>query len=654
MALAALALIGATGLSLWDMRRQTIETAQADMSNLSRSLADQAHDVFQTLDTILVGLQERAEADGLGTVEIERLRRLLVLRKGALGLVHSLEVIDASGRVLVSSADKPVARARMVGVTLMRHHRDTTSRDAFIGWPIQDGRDGTWVLTVSRRLNNPDGSFAGIVLASIPTSFFRDTYRRFDTGPSGAVLLARGDGLLMARWPMRPEDEGKDLRRGELFTRVIRPYDQARTMHRSILDGTVRYGSYHWVKDAPVLVLAARGKADVLSTWRRSALLHLLGLAGVLAALGLLSRQLSARIGEGEAIRRQLTRSNARLVASEAQMAQVRGWLEMGEQIAQIGNWHLDVAGGNRLTWSDELYRLYGQKRGSFMPSLDKVWALYHPEDRRPVIEASQHGMETGMPWEFVARVLRPDGSMRQMLIRGVPRMDAAGVTVAVFGVAMDITRQKRGEQALLQAHADAEAANQALEAANRTLEAMAMQDALTGLANRRHFDRALDLEFRRAVRSSNSLALIMIDVDQFKSFNDLYGHQAGDACLRTIAGLIQPLLNRPGDVAARYGGEEIAILLPGNTMAGAFSIASRIADAVREKAIAHDGGLNAVVTISAGVEAFVPVHERDLATQLVGNADRALYAAKRGGRDRVVCSPSPHGAAVDERIAVQ
>jgi diguanylate cyclase (GGDEF)-like protein len=138
-------------------------------------------------------------------------------------------------------------------------------------------------------------------------------------------------------------------------------------------------------------------------------------------------------------------------------------------------------------------------------------------------------------------------------------------------------------------------------------------------------------------VRAGVSLGMILVDVDNFKQFNDLYGHPAGDACLKAIARSMPPLLNRPGDIAARYGGEEIALLLPGTTLAGARGLAERVAYAVRKLAIPHAGSPHGIVTISAGVEAFVPVRDVDTAALLVEHADLALYAAKRAGRDTVL-----------------
>lgn len=202
------------------------------------------------------------------------------------------------------------------------------------------------------------------------------------------------------------------------------------------------------------------------------------------------------------------------------------------------------------------------------------------------------------------------------------------------------IGRRAQAEHALL-------AARDALEAANRTLEKQAMQDGLTGLANRRRLDVTLANEFSRATRSGALLAFVMLDVDLFKQYNDRYGHSAGDDCLRQLSGTILGLTpQRPGDLAARYGGEEIALVLPGADAAGALAVAERIRLAVLALALPHAGSRFGVVTVSAGVAALVP-QRGALPEQLVEAADRALYQAKEGGRNRVAGgAPSLAGAA--------
>jgi diguanylate cyclase (GGDEF)-like protein len=164
---------------------------------------------------------------------------------------------------------------------------------------------------------------------------------------------------------------------------------------------------------------------------------------------------------------------------------------------------------------------------------------------------------------------------------------------------------------------------------AEESLEGLATTDGLTGLSNRRKFDRELDLEWRRAARSHESVALLMIDADRFKAYNDLYGHQAGDKALMAVASCIAEFANRPGDCAARYGGEEFALLLPSVRLPEAM----RIADTLRERAAACLDD-PAPVTVSIGV-ATLSADSRIAPEILVALADRALYEAKRSGRNR-------------------
>nr|WP_153364470.1 sensor domain-containing diguanylate cyclase [Rhizobium sp. ICMP 5592] len=183
------------------------------------------------------------------------------------------------------------------------------------------------------------------------------------------------------------------------------------------------------------------------------------------------------------------------------------------------------------------------------------------------------------------------------------------------------------------------------LQDANRRLQALAEQDGLTGLSNRRFFDAAFLRESSEARQNKTNLALLMIDVDWFKAFNDCYGHPAGDECLKRIGATIQHIVNRPGDVAARYGGEEFAVLLPDTDEPAAAAIAEQIRQAVLELAIEHRVSPNQVATISVGAAALTEGVVTEAAT-LLHNADRALYRAKENGRNKVACS-TPSGTAI-------
>jgi diguanylate cyclase (GGDEF)-like protein len=177
------------------------------------------------------------------------------------------------------------------------------------------------------------------------------------------------------------------------------------------------------------------------------------------------------------------------------------------------------------------------------------------------------------------------------------------------------------------------------LAAANRELENLSRQDSLTGIANRRYFDSYLLSEIRRASRDREPLSLILADVDNFKAFNDCYGHQAGDDCLRHVATALKSVGKRPADLAARYGGEEFAMVLPGTTVEGAVDVAKSLVRAIEGMSIPHArSGVSNTVSLSQGIASMIPVHETK-PESIIELADQALYQAKQQGRNRYVIS---------------
>ncbi len=174
-------------------------------------------------------------------------------------------------------------------------------------------------------------------------------------------------------------------------------------------------------------------------------------------------------------------------------------------------------------------------------------------------------------------------------------------------------------------------------------LEQLVRIDGLTDICNRRGFGEALDREWKRCQRHGAPLALIMIDIDHFKVFNDTYGHADGDACLARVARTISLSLNRSTDLAARYGGEEFAVLLPETPLTAAGEIADTIRRKVRDLSIANVCAENCV-TISLGAACLRPTHDAEGPQQLIRMADQALYQAKTQGRDRVSLAGDEHG----------
>jgi diguanylate cyclase (GGDEF)-like protein len=175
------------------------------------------------------------------------------------------------------------------------------------------------------------------------------------------------------------------------------------------------------------------------------------------------------------------------------------------------------------------------------------------------------------------------------------------------------------------------------LASANRELEKLSRQDGLTGIANRRYFDSYLVTEVRRGARERQPLSLILSDVDHFKAFNDCYGHQAGDDCLRRVAAALTSAGRRPADLAARYGGEEFAIVLPGTVLDGAVDVAQAVSRVIEGLAIPHErSAVDRKVTLSQGIVSLTPEKETS-SEDLIQRADQALYLAKQQGRNRYV-----------------
>lgn len=190
---------------------------------------------------------------------------------------------------------------------------------------------------------------------------------------------------------------------------------------------------------------------------------------------------------------------------------------------------------------------------------------------------------------------------------------------------------------AIQQAHLYAQ-----LAAANQQLLRLAQSDGLTGLANRRHFDHCLETEWQRAIREQHPLGLILIDIDCFKQFNDTYGHQAGDDCLKAVATALSQAIARPADLVARYGGEEFVAILPNTNEQGVLQIAEAMRAAVKQLEIPHQSStVRPWVSLSLGAVAWIPASQKS-PEALITAADQALYQAKELGRDRVCLAGVP------------
>lgn len=264
---------------------------------------------------------------------------------------------------------------------------------------------------------------------------------------------------------------------------------------------------------------------------------------------------------------------------------------------------------------NDALGKLLGYQPAELIDK--KATDFIAPEERenvtRKILSAYEQPYETSC--------LRKDGATFPVEIHG--KMFAYRDEQVRVTAVRDITDRKEAEKALQQA--------------NKKLLGLAMKDGLTQVANRRNFDIKIQNEWRRMNRSQNPLSLIIFDVDHFKLYNDTYGHQAGDLCLKTIADIAAKHFQRPSDLLARYGGEEFAIILPETSCQGATALAEKVRQSIQEIKLHHEESLvSEYVTVSCGVSSLTPT-ETTSPQILLEIADKALYEAKENGRNKVV-----------------
>jgi diguanylate cyclase (GGDEF)-like protein/PAS domain S-box-containing protein len=284
--------------------------------------------------------------------------------------------------------------------------------------------------------------------------------------------------------------------------------------------------------------------------------------------------------------------------------------LERAQRIGRIGYIEVDLVTGKGI-WSDEIYALFGLDP-SVEPSLELYLSCNHPDDRetsRALYERNRKGFDLE-PTEY--RVLRPDGKTVWLRREIEVMRDEVGLPVRLFAIEQDITPRKQME----------------LELAH-----LATIDPLTGVLNRRHFLELAERQLARVRRGREPSAIVMFDLDHFKSINDRYGHAAGDATLRHAAALCQSEL-RPEDIFGRIGGEEFAVILSGCDHATARHVAQRLRATVADAEIAAQG-YAIRVTASFGISDLAP--EDHAMSDGLGRADRALYEAKAAGRNRVM-----------------
>ncbi len=319
----------------------------------------------------------------------------------------------------------------------------------------------------------------------------------------------------------------------------------------------------------------------------------------------------------------------------------------------------LHADGTDEFTYlSPHCYEIYEIEAAVMMQNTQLLWGAVYPDDMRRVQGTIADALQNPKSINLEHRVTTPSGQVKWIQVIAQPDIQPNGDSVW-DGVTIDITSRKLAEQLLAdynrtleqqvqsrtlelqqeilerkRAEEVAKAAESALRQANLELERLASLDSLTQVANRRSFTHYLSQQWQQMQREQKPLSLILCDVDYFKRYNDHYGHQEGDRCLQLIAKAMNQVVKRAIDLVARYGGEEFTIILPNTDLTGAIYIAEDIRETVQRLQISHaQSEVSSFVTVSFGVASLIPTIELSPET-LISESDRALYRAKRAGRN--------------------
>ena len=474
----------------WRAHADAWSQAAKTSRNLGHSVAHQLDSVFSEVARVLNTIEYIIEQADMEPSALESLQPLMVNHLGNADYLHGIFVYDANGNWLVHTQATQPPNANNSDREYFISHRDSPSKKVLISKPLKSRSTGEWIIPVSKRLNDANGRFAGVVLATIRVGYLLTLLDGFDIGEQGAISLSLADGILVVRRPYSVEDLGRTIPNNPLLN-IAKNERAGMLLLASPFDGIRRLVIFEHLGSNPLFVTVALSEEEILSHWRSATQVQAICLLLLITVIAL---------------------------------------------------------------------------SGSYV--------------------------------------------FRSMKVR------------------------READRALHNAH-------EQIMRKNQQLAELADQDGLTGIFNRRAFDIRLAEIFGQSRRYQRKLSTIIFDVDHFKNYNDIYGHLAGDDCLRQVASALSGAMRRPGDILARYGGEEFFAILPDTDGQGALEVANSARERIESLMLVHAGSDIGIVTVSCGV-ATADWNDTNLTSEkLIDLSDQALYAAKRLGRNRCILRAS-------------
>ena len=476
--------------------------AGSETQSLTHSLAQHASKSFGAVALALLGVKHYVEHSDRSARSSAEINDLLAQFVKNIPQARELGILSTNGSWIYSSFET-IPPHNNADREYFGYHKENFDGTVRISEPLISRVTGRPTLLLTQRISNNDGSFAGVVFAAIDLSYFRLFYRTFEIGQNRTVTLMKTSGKVLVH---QSDDEiGKDLSRTDLIVSHLLNSTTGLYSIVSPFDGLKKQFAYEVAPDFPVIVTVALTEDEILSAWRED--------CRFLAVLGLCISVIFILLGMALWSQSRHRSRMARLLRERE-----RGYRLLAENVEDVVT-RVNTK-GERLYISPSVEKLLGSKPSEVLaqPAYENIHPSHQPFVKN-LIECLGPHNKTAI-CEYMTR--RSDGQYIwvEAQLNYIP--NPGGAPDEIVGVVRAISKRKAAEDQLM--------------AANEQLKALSESDALTGIANRRKFDNPLELERRRAQRAGAELSLLLIDIDSFKSYNDTYGHGAGDECIRKVA----------------------------------------------------------------------------------------------------------------------
>jgi diguanylate cyclase (GGDEF)-like protein len=593
-------------------RAEALRSYRTATVNLANGMAAQTSAMLGGVDLVLQQLQsglvikpDRTTAQLKTDLRRKPVFDVIADRQKVLPGVAAIALIDTDGHVASSSRAWPPP-ADLPDPALLRHFMSDGTQSAntvFVTAPARNASTGAWRIFLARRLNTQRGALAGIITAEIPLAYI-ETFYQTAMPAHGSVAVTRRDGVMLLHYPDHAAETGLKIPENAAWYGIAANGGGAYKAPE-YFDGTPSLAVVRPLPDLPVVVEASVGLGDALATWNH----HRLGVIAVslyaTVCVILLLRLLDAQLHRLEASERTLAGTNVKLQIANVHLDVARRHLDV--VFSNVSQGLCLFNAGHKLIICNKRYReIYMLPPGGAEPGVSLSEIINHCYAARGIFADARNELMS---------------SFTQTARSGTPRQSLLEMT---DGRTIAIRQQPMPDGGWVATHEDITERRQA----EAKIAYLARHDGLTGLPNRSLFEERIEQAMAGAARGAE-FAVLFLDLDRFKAVNDMLGHQAGDALLRSVAARLLASV-REIDTVARLGGDEFVVLQVGlASPADAADLAQRIIDVVAKP---YDlVGQNAEIGVSIGVE--ISSQEPASADTLIKNADLALYMAKSEGR---------------------